>query len=77
MLEEVALTWKLIKQFHLRANATDQHPNAETRILLTNTGSKSVPPAVAGGSTIPMIDVSQVDPPATAGGTDFDSERTN
>jgi hypothetical protein len=35
MLEEVALTWKLIKQFHLRANPTDQHPNAETRILLT------------------------------------------
>ena len=36
MLEEVAFTWKLIKQFHLRATATGHIPNAETRILLTN-----------------------------------------
>ncbi|HET9477776.1 MAG TPA: hypothetical protein VFO72_00430, partial [Pyrinomonadaceae bacterium] len=35
MLEEVAFTWKLIKQFHVRANQQGQHPNAETRILLT------------------------------------------
>jgi hypothetical protein len=42
MLEEVAFTWKLIKQFHVRANQRGQHPNAETRILLTNVRSKRV-----------------------------------
>ena len=40
MLEEVAFTWKLIKQFHVRANATGQIPNVKTRILLTNHGHK-------------------------------------
>jgi hypothetical protein len=52
MLEEVAFTWKLIKQFHLRANATDQHPNAETHILLTKITLKGL----IGANTITVID---------------------
>ena len=32
----------------------------------------SVPPAVAGGSTIAITHDTRVDPPATAGGTDID-----
>ena len=40
LLEEVALTWKLIKQFHLRANQRSHIPNAETRVLLTNRAPK-------------------------------------
>jgi hypothetical protein len=32
---EVASTWKLIKQFHLRANAPNHTPNAKPRDLLT------------------------------------------
>lgn len=40
MLEEVVFTWKLIKQFQLRANAPGHLPNAKPRILLTNRGHK-------------------------------------
>ena len=35
-------------------------------------GSMSVPPAVAGGSTITITHGGTVDPPAAAGGTDID-----
>jgi hypothetical protein len=45
-------------------------------------GSKSVPPAVAGGSTIGIqyqweYRMLNIDPPATAGGTDLDPSATH